>query len=320
MRQIRAALWRDGGKFCLVLAIALSGVICRAAEKPKPRLENSLLMKFAYISPGTFLMGSDASEEGRRPDELQREVRLTRGYYLGQFEVTRGNFEAFVRATEYKTEIESNGRGGYGVDSTTGALLGPDPRFSWRHTGFEQNDVHPVVNVTWNDAVAFCSWLSEKEDRTYRLPTEAEWEYACRGGTTTRFCNGDEARALRDVGNISDARFKKVYPDRNAIETDDGHIYTAPVGRYRPNAFGLYDMHGNVWEWTADWYTKDLLPGPQVDPVGPADGAERVIKGGDWYHDETFARCASRYPIPPTLSRRHAGFRILREVGPQDTQ
>src|SRR5204863_4792601 len=129
-----------------------------------------------------------------------------------------------------------------------GKLVGPDKKYSWRITGFLQTDEHPVVNVSWNDAIAFCKWLTDQERVEYRLPTEAEWEYACRGGTATAYCNGNDVEKIPEVGNIVDALAKEKFPDRIAIAGRDGHVFTAPVGSFRPNAFGLHDLHGNVWE------------------------------------------------------------------------
>ena len=115
-----------------------------------------------------------------------------------------------------------------------------------------------MVNVSWNDAVAFCKWLSKKEGKTYRLPTEAEWEYACRAGTTTRYYSGDDPETLAKVGNVADAAFKAKFPDwEYTIKANDGYVFTAPVGKFKPNAFGLYDMHGNAWQWCADWYGEE---------------------------------------------------------------
>ena len=274
---------------------------------------NSIGLKLVHIPAGEFLMGSPATEKGRRQDEPQRRVKLTRDFEIGQFEVTRGQFREFVEATKYKSDVERGIRGGYGFDIDTDKLAGPDKKYTWHFTGFPQTDEHPVVNVTWNDALAFCRWLSEQEKRVYRLPTEAEWEYACRGRSQTAFCNGEDSEQVIEVGNIVDQDAKAKFADRIAVAGSDGHVFTAPVGSYQANAFGLHDMHGNVWEWTADWFGP-LPTTDQIDPQGPASGKDKVIRGGDWYHDWSFARCAQRFPIHPTLYRRHAGFRVVRET------
>ncbi len=276
-------------------------------------LENSIGLKLVRIPAGEFIMGSPATEKGRREDEPQRRVRLTRPFELGQFEVTRGQYRQFVDATKYKSDVERGLLGGYGFDSDTDQLAGPDKKYTWHFTGFPQTDEHPVVNLTWNDALRFCRWLSTRENRVYRLPTEAEWEYACRGGSQTAFCNGDDFEKVIEVGNVIDKDARAKFDDRIAVAGSDHYVFTAPVGKFRANAFGLHDMHGNVWEWTADWFG----PPPttdQIDPRGPETGEEKVIRGGDWYHDWSFARSAQRYPMHPTLYRRHAGFRVVREA------
>jgi formylglycine-generating enzyme required for sulfatase activity len=296
--------------FCwLSLVASVSLLAARAAEIE----ENAIGLKLVRVPAGEFLMGSPPLEKGRRSDEPQRRVRITRDFYLGQFEVTRGEFRRFVEATAYKTDAERGIRGGYGYEESSRQLSGPNKRYSWRFTGFPQTDEHPVVNVSFNDAVAFSRWLSEQEQTVYRLPTEAEWEYACRAGARTAYCNGNDAEKLADVGNIVDAAAKVTFPDRIAIAASDGHVFTAPVGSFHANAFGIHDMHGNVWEWCSDWFGPAVATN-QVDPTGPATGKDKVIRGGDWYHDWSFARSAQRFPIYPGLCRRHAGFRVVREI------
>ena len=153
-----------------------------------------------------------------------------------------------------------------------------------------------MVNVSWNDAVAFCKWLSKKEGKTYRLPTEAEWEYACRAGTTTRYYSGDDPETLAKVGNVADAAAKAKFPDwRWTIKANDGYVFTAPVGKFKPNAFGLYDMHGNAWQWCADWYGEEYYAkSPVDDPTGPDTGDFRVLRGGFWGGWPNYTRSATR--------------------------
>ena len=146
------------------------------------------------------------------PEKPQHEVRITRPFYLGVTEVTRGQFRRFVDDAGYQTEAEKDGKGGYGWNEET-KKFEQNPRYTWQNAGFEQTDEHPVVNVSWNDARAFIAWLSRKEGKTYRLPTEAEWEYACRAGTTTRYFCGDDPEGLAAVGNVADGTAKEKYPD-----------------------------------------------------------------------------------------------------------
>lgn len=303
-----------------ILILAIAAQCAGPAGTAESPLVDRAGITLVHIPAGSFVMGSPATEPGRRADEPQRKVRITRDFYIGCFEVTRGQFAEFVRQSKYRTDAERGIRGGYGFDDATKKLSGPDKKYSWQFTGFAQTDDHPVVNVSWNDAQAFCRWLGTTENAVYRLPTEAEWEYACRAGTTTPYSNGADRERLVDVGNIVDADARTLFPDRQTIQSSDGFIFTAPVGRFAPNGFGLHDMHGNVWEWCADWHAapaapeKNDGPGEVVDPQGPATGRDRVIHGGDWYHDWSFARSAQRFPIYPGLYRRHGGFRVVREV------
>ena len=165
-------------------------------------------MKLKLIQPGKFLMGSPKDEEGCFDNEgPQHEVEITQGVLHGRYPVTKGQFAAFVQDSGYQTEAEKDGKGGHGLNLAT-ATWELKPEYTWRHPGFSQGDDHPVVEVSWNDATAFCAWLSRKEGKTYELPTEAEWEYACRAGTTTRFWCGDTDASLQGNANIADASLK----------------------------------------------------------------------------------------------------------------
>lgn len=282
-------------------------VTARAANPLPEATANSIGVRLVRVPSGKFTMGSPAKEKGRRLDEALRSMSIARDFFIGQFEITRGQFRTFVEATSYKTDAERGIRGGDGYDEAAKKLAGPDKKYSWRFTGYPQTENHPVVNVSWNDALAFCRWLSEREQQIYRLPTEAEWEYACRAGTTSAFCNGDVAETLVEVGNVVDASAHEVFPGRVALKARDGFVFTAPVGSFKPNAWGIHDMHGNVWEWTADDF-------------GPPHEKDKTVRGGDWYHDWSFARSAQRFPIYPGLCRRHAGFRVVRELSPARAQ
>ncbi|MCA9221053.1 MAG: formylglycine-generating enzyme family protein, partial [Planctomycetales bacterium] len=223
-------------------------------------------ISLVLIPPGEFAMGSTQSERERMlrlfpstkaedyADETQHQVRITQPFYLSAHEVTVGQFRQFVSETSYRTEAETDGEGGYGWNEAEGKFEGPDVKYNWRNTGFPQDDNHPVVNVSWNDAQKFCQWLSRKEGQTYGLPTEAQWEYSCRGGTTTAWSSGDDPETLAQVGNVADGTAKAKYPSLSTIAAKDGYVFTAPVGRFRGNSFGLFDMHGNVWEWCQDGY------------------------------------------------------------------
>jgi formylglycine-generating enzyme len=294
--------------------VAMFDVAARAVPRADlSRITNSIGMKFTSIQPGDFLMGSaDDDKEAYDDEKPQHRVRITRPFYLGIHEVTRGQFRRFVDDVGYQTEAEKDGKGGYGWNEEK-KTFEQDPRYTWQNAGFEQTNDHPAVNVSWNDAVAFAAWLSRKEGRTYRLPTEAEWEYACRAGTTTKFSCGDDPEGLAAVGNIADGTARAKYPSWTGIAARDGYVYTAPVGRYNPNAWGLFDMHGNVWEWCSDGYAADYYKqSPVDDPQGPLGAARRVIRGGSWCDYPRDCRSAYRRRNAPDDRNSNLGFRVAR--------
>jgi formylglycine-generating enzyme required for sulfatase activity len=285
-------------------------------------------MKLTLIPAGEFQMGGRESAEqtaallnkdlgeaigtGICDNEYpQHHVRITRPFFLGTYHLTRGQFRQFVVATKYKTDAEKDGKGAWGY---TGEVLDERVKFSWQNTGFEQPDDHPVVNVSWNDALAFCQWLSRKEGKTYRLPTEAEWEYACRAGTTTLYSCGNDPETLAQVGNVLDATAKAKFPYlTSAIKASDGYAFTAPVGHFRSNAFGLFDMHGNAWQWCADRYDAAYYAAsPADDPQGPHLGSEHVFRGGSWYDWAGCCRSAYRCGLTPEARCVNLGFRVAR--------
>jgi len=261
-----------------------------AGVKPcVPTITNSLGMPLALIPAGTFLMGSPKRESGRTNgaragNEEQHEVEITRPFYLGVFAITQD---------EYRT------------------LMGKNPAyFSPSGTGKDDvagldTDRFPVEQVTWNNAVSFCQKLSEraaekKAGRVYRLPTEAEWEYACRAGAAGRpFHCG--AALTGAQANIVLAKVER----------------PCPVGQYPPNGFGLYDMHGNVWEWCADWFDKNYYKkSPATDPSGPADGLVRIVRGGSWQNESIQCRTANCGVWNPANRDLDLGFRVVAAVAP----
>lgn len=292
-------------------------------------LKNGLGMNLKFIPAGIFSMGNDISsaEIERRFHDYLAEARefeaefplhrvtISRPFYMGVHEVTVGQFQQFVSSSGYQTDAESDGVGGWGWDEQAGSFAQPDPKYNWKNPGFDQTEHHPVVNVSWNDSVAFCRWLSDTESRTYRLPSEAEWEYACRAATTTLFCSGDNPDQLTQFGNIVDLTMQRKYSSWNPIAGADGFIFTAPVGQYLPNTFGLYDMHGNVYEWCGDSYAEDFYQqSPTVDPRGPETGEMRALRGGAWGVSPHLARSAFRNSFPPDYPQNMFGFRVVCEV------
>jgi formylglycine-generating enzyme required for sulfatase activity/serine/threonine protein kinase len=259
---------------------------------------NSIGMKLKLIKAGKFLMGSPNDEEGRGDAEVPRhEVEITKAFYLGVYPVTRGQFAAFAKDADYTTEAEIEGTG-YGYNFFNNTFV--SGKYSWRQPGFKQTDDHPVVEATWNDATAFCAWLSTKEGKHYELPTEAEWEYACRAGTKTRFWCGDAEASLKGNANIADASFKEKYPaDERAVSWDDGYAFTSPVGSFKANPWGLYDMHGNVYQWCADYYDATYYQNSDKnDPLNSNKSDARVLRGGSWGDRPQDCRAASRWGAP----------------------
>lgn len=307
------------GMFLIVLMI---GRTAWAEDKSFP---NSLEMELVLITAGEFQMGGKlsptevATKYGGNANRYKNEhprhrVTLSKPFYLAAHEVTVGQFRRFVEATGYKTDAEKGGQGfedgkkgglGYGKDGKWGWR----EDLSWRNPGFEQGDNHPVVQVSWNDAVAFCKWLSRKEGRDYRLPTEAQWEYACRGGTDTVFWWGNPTDTTGTVANVSDTGHWKASGGIFNMEMNDGFQYTAPVGRYGTNRFGLYDMTGNVWEWCQDWYGQ-YDSDKQTDPTGPSTGKARVLRGGAWHDSANTCRCSNRDGNFPAYRYSDGGFRV----------
>ena len=276
---------------------------------------NSIGMKLRLIPPGKFMMGSSKEEidywlklkqDGWFKELLlsegpQHEVEITQPFYMGQTDVTVGQFRQFVKATGYKTQAERDGgaergfpNGGFKEVANT----------DWLNPGYAQTDDHPVVCVSWNDAVEFCQWLSEQEGKTYRLPTEAEWEYSCRAGSKGRWSFGDNEGELWDYARVRG--------------NSQGHTW--PVAGLKANAWGLYDMHGNVDQWCEDVFDPNYYKtSPPKDPPGPAAGDERVTRGGLWLWGADASRSAMRHKVNPAARANFGGFRVVLVVSSPKT-
>jgi formylglycine-generating enzyme required for sulfatase activity len=249
----------------------------------------SISMDMIFCPPGTFTMGSPTSETGRGGDETQHQVTLSHGFYLGKYEVTQA---------QYETVMTGNSEG-----------LNPKP------SNWPNNNDRPVEKVSWNDVQVFLSRLNDMEETAgrlptgwkYVLPTEAQWEYACRAGTTTAYSWGNDINSSRanynwDGGGTTGNDFKQ----------------TRNLGKYAANPWGFFDMHGNVWEWVSDW--KANYPGgAQTNPEGPASGSDRVRRGGSWDDDGASLRSAQRDSFPPGLRRNYIGFRVGFQAVQPDT-
>ena len=249
----------------IAMVLGLVNVLTVMAQEVKPEktevidLGKDVKLKMVLIPAGKFKMGSPESEKARRNDEKQYEVTLTKPFYMGKYEVTQEQwFE----------------------------IMGENP-------SREKGRKLPVTNVSWEDCQEFIKKLNAKTDGGYRLPTESEWEYACRAGTTTAYSFGD-----------------KITPkDANYIGSEIGK--PVAVGSYKPNAFGLYDMHGNVWECSEDWYG-NYPAGAVIDPKGPATGKYRVLRGGSFNYYVSYARSSCLFLNTPTFRYNYVGFRLAR--------
>jgi formylglycine-generating enzyme required for sulfatase activity len=294
-----------------------------AALKASNDLEQRTRLKRILSNPVDPPGAPMAVEDGKQlvadfsDESPPHKVRITKPFYMGTYHVTLFEFMNFCHESKYTCDCQRDAKGGFGYDPKSkgkekfnrGVNFTP---WSWGFKG--QTTEHPVVDVSWNDAVAFCQWLSKKEGKRYRLPTEAEWEYACRAGTTTRFYNGDNPRGVVLVGNVADASAKKAFGWTETIDALDGYAFTAPVGHFKPNAFGLYDMHGNAFQWCSDYYSGNYYgKSPIDDPQGPATGSSRVARGGSWRSNPLYCRASYRAAYQPDFFRLRYGFRVVCE-------
>ena len=299
--------------FFWVFCICNGNVSCEQVSAGKSAgeiwIEPSTGIKFIRIPHGSFMMGSLTDEEGRDTDEGPVHKVILDAFWISCYEVTVGQFSVFVNRTGYVTEAE---REGYSWIYTR--KWERRKGYSWKNTGFEQTEDHPVVNVSWNDAKKMAEWLTRISGKKIRLPTEAEWEYACRAGTSTSRFWGNEPDKACAYANVADITAKGRFPAWNVHECTDGFIFTAPVGSFKANPYGLFDMLGNVWEWCEDTYLiKSYGRKPQHNPLVKTKGvSDLVIRGGSWYSRPRYVRCASRDHLHDSHRRGNdVGFRLV---------
>jgi len=293
----------------------------KRADAGLPQEENSLGMELVLIPAGQFVMGSPAGEWGRGGNEApQRQVTITRPFYMSRGETTNAQFMEFINATTYNPIplFESDGQFLYYL---TG---GGTKKYEGKPESASDN---PVLWVSWYSAIRFCNWLSEKEGKTpvyefrkppaegqpasvrmerpydggYRLPTEAEWEYAARAGTTTAFSFGPDDKLYSQFAFAHYFSIRTGYRSKTVASTS-----------HKPNPWGLYQMHGNVFEWCWDWYRKVYDKNVTIDPLGPERGELRVERGGAAKLPPCFGRSAARMMDPSVTTRYDLGFRVVR--------
>ncbi len=259
------------------------------------------------IPAGTFEMGSPSSETDRNDNEgPQHRVTLAKAFALAKTEITRGQFAAFVKDSGYSSGNECNvfESGKWEIKSGK----------NWRDPGYTQTDSHPMACISWDDAKTYASWLAKKSGKPYRLPSEAEWEYAARAGTRTIRYWGDDLNKACTYANVTDQTKSPsglVWVKKH--ECDDGHWFSAPVESYRSNAFGLYDMIGNVWEWTQDCWNGNYSGAPSDGSAWTnGDCGQRVLRGGSWSGSPQVTRAAGRDRGGTTYRSDGSGFRLAR--------
>ena len=245
-------------------------------------LSDTVNLDMIWIEPGTFMMGSPKNELGRYDDETQHSVTISSAFWIGKYEVTQ---------SQYKAVMDFN------PCEFIGANL-------------------PVEKVSWNEAMEFCSRLTDIEREAgrlpegyeYTLPTEAQWEYACRAGTTTALNSGKDLSNTKECPEMDEVGWYWYNGGREDYYNDS--ICTHPVGQKKPNAWGIYDMHGNVQEWCKDWYEDDYPSSSVTDPTGPGSGSTRVLRGGCWGSDAVCCRSAYRSSYFPSDRNNSMGFRV----------
>lgn len=252
----------------LIATLAGCLVVQGQPKEPPKTFTNSLGIKFVWIPPGSFMMGSPMEESERQANETQHKVTLTKGFYMGVYTVTQEEWQQVMNKNPSEFKGEKN---------------------------------LPVEAISWEDCQEFIAKLREKDKKPYRMPTEAEWEYACRAGTKTPFHFGETIstdQANYDGEGVYGNGKKGRFLGR-----------TLPVGTFPANAWGLHEMHGNVWQWCQDWYG-EYPQGDAVDPVGAKTAKGRVLRGGAWYSDPLGCRSAFRFWFVPTSRRPYFGLRL----------
>jgi len=307
---ILVAAWSGGA----LAQAPLSAAAERGLKVADTFRECAACPEMVVIGAGAFEMGSPAAEPARDDNEgPQHHVTIGQPFALGRFEVTVDEFAAFVHET------------GHDMGSTCDVWLdgtwSERPGYSWRNPGFPQTGAQPATCLSWDDAKAYLAWLTRKTGAAYRLPSEAEWEYAARAGTAAAFPFGNDRTAYCDYGNGADQTAYGEVPGATkwtVLACRDGFAYTAPVGSFAPNEFGLYDTLGNVFEWVEDCWN-DSYAGAPADGSAWVSGdcTIRVQRGGAWGYPPDYLRIAVRGRQPQNYRYVNAGLRVARTLGAQ---
>jgi formylglycine-generating enzyme len=299
--------------FCLMLMVNQSHAAKPSGTSPASKAGKIFrdcpnCPEMVVIPSGSFDMGSPSTETGRGDDEGPvHRVNVTT-FALGMTEITRGQFATFVKETIYISGDKCWTLEKGDFEERNG---------NWSIPGYPQDDKHPVACINWNDAQAYAEWLSRKTRKKYRLPTEAEWEYAARGNTITARYWGDNPNDASAYANSADNTAQAQIQGATSWsvhDCTDGFAYTAPVGSFKANAFGLKDMLGNVWEWTRDSYHDSYNDAPTDGSAWQGDNKKRELRGGSWNNSPWDVRAAIRYKSDPGLRFSSFGFRLARSL------
>lgn len=305
-------------------------LLAASASAAEPLQDCPDCSRMVVIRGGTFTIGSPENEpERKRSEGPRREVEIA-SFAIGATEVTRRQYAIFVQ----ETRRAAHGCFTFGFNHPATLVFSDqltaeqiDPRASWRDPGFAQTDDHPVTCVSWQDAKDYAAWLARKTGQAYRLPSEAEWEYAARAGSTSPYFWGSDEDAACGYANVGDPSLVRANPilreqvemalrtgqtNLRFVHCDDGSPYTTAVGRYRPNAFGLYDTIGNVWEYVEDCRQESLPESGRAHVTPPCEF--RRVRGGSWDDSPPELRSARRSRVKPDVARNDGGFRLARDL------
>ncbi len=276
--------------------------------------------EMAVIPAGSVYIGSYEEEIGRKKSDRSRvKATIEKPFALATKEITLGEYRRFMTATNYRSKAAvRDGEPLVGCNYFDGKQYGYIANHNWKNPGYPQREDAPVVCVSWSDANAYAEWLTQKTGRKYRVPSAVEFEYASRAGSAAPWYWGTDPEEACDYANIGDRAFSEKYPTRPSFPCTDGYVHTSPVGKFKPNKFGLYDMVGNAWEWTEDCYKKDLTDAP-LDGSADIDDPEnnckwRTPKGGSWISGIAWSRAAVRSADGANYKSFMLGFRVAAEM------
>ena len=271
---------------------------------PMPVASSFPTPKMVHISRGSFTMGSSSGDSDEKPPHT---VNIGYDFEIGKYDVSVGEFKRFVNDTGYQTEAEK----GDGCFVYANDKWGKKSDANWKNPYFSQGDTQPVVCVSWNDSKAYAKWLSGKIGQSYRLPTEAEWEFVARAGTQSKWSFGDNKSDLKNYGNIADSSTSFSWKE----SWSDGYKNTAPVGSFRANQKSVNDMHGNVWEWCEDWYLDSYNSTPRDGSANHSqDKNKKVLRGGSWSAKPDNLRSSARINLGASSRNYFVGFRVVVEL------